>query len=341
MDQPAAPDKFVALSCDQMLFERADAQAPKVSIVIVTCNHEPFCREAVLSVLEQKVDFKTEIVVADDGSTDRTVPILQHLLRQAPNVRFLPSETRLGISANYRRAFASCRGDYVAVLEGDDVWTSPTKLADQVAVLDAHKELSMVFSQILVRDEVSCRIFVQPEIQPSRLAGGVAYFSSGDLAYNNLIGNFSSCIYRRSVISAVPEVFYQTEAYDWLFNIFCGELGAIGCLPGVRTVYRQHRGGQWSSLSQSDKKLKTLSLIKQYDRLTNHRYRLEFKQHARRLKRELRKIQEQEWLDSIRWRRALVKRTKSVITIMRDTMPPLLFRALCLLVPPFIARYFH
>ena len=265
-------------------------RSPKASVVLITHNQEQFCCQALQSILDQAADFDIEIIIADDASTDRTVAMLSDLAGDRPGIRFLPQERRLGTTRNYRRAFESCRGEYVAVLEGDDYWTAPAKLADQIAVLDAHKDLGMVFSPMVVRHEGSGRTSIRPTIDPARLIDGIAHIGPADLARSNIIGNFSACVYRRSTIAQIPPEFYQSTAFDWLFNIYCGEIAAIGCLPGVRSVYRQHKGGQWSRLHRADKLRLTISAINRYDRLTQRRYHTEFMLHKARLEAQLRAV---------------------------------------------------
>ena len=314
---------------------------PRLSVVLMTYEHERYCRMAFESILKQQVDFPYEIIVADDGSTDRTMAILQHLASGNPAVRFLPSDRRYGIAGNYRRTFGECRGEYVAVLEGDDFWTSPTKLREQVRLLEERRELSMVFAEIMVWDESGGRLNVQPKLDTARFVQGIAYFSAADLALENIIGNFSACVYRRSAVEAVPDEYYSVEAYDWLFNIYCAGQGAIGCMPGVMSVYRQHGSGQWSSLSKIQKLSRTRALIKIYDRLTKHKYRGEFKLHRKRLKNQAIALEYQERFARSAWRKKSQRILRRFVRAAHSYMPPILFRFFAMMIPPAIARLMY
>ncbi|HKT90414.1 MAG TPA: glycosyltransferase family A protein, partial [Candidatus Sulfotelmatobacter sp.] len=98
---------------------------PAVSVLIDTFNHERFIEEAVVSVLEQ--DFagsETEILVVDDGSTDRTPEILRKF---APRVRVL-TKANGGQGSAFNAGIAEARGEIVAFLDGDD-WWAKTKLS--------------------------------------------------------------------------------------------------------------------------------------------------------------------------------------------------------------------
>src|SRR5712692_739118 len=113
---------------------------PKLSVLLITYNHEKYIRQALDGVMMQKTDFDFEIVVADDHSLDSTIAIIEEYQADNHNIRVLPSERNVGITRNYQRGFGACRGEYIAVLEGDDFWISPTKLRTLVAFLEQHPE---------------------------------------------------------------------------------------------------------------------------------------------------------------------------------------------------------
>src|SRR5580700_803800 len=103
---------------------------PAVTVLIDTYNHERFIEEAIVSVLEQ--DFpraEMEILVVDDGSTDRTPEIVRKF---EPQVRLL-RKTNGGQASAFNAGIPEARGEIVAFLDGDD-WWAPGKLA---AVTDA------------------------------------------------------------------------------------------------------------------------------------------------------------------------------------------------------------
>src|SRR5436190_22219834 len=106
---------------------------PKVSVLITTYNQENLIKQAVDSVLMQVTDFDYEIVIGEDASTDRTREVVVELARQHPDkIRVLlrdpevaNRERHLAGKMNFLQALASCRGEYIAVLDGDDYFISP------------------------------------------------------------------------------------------------------------------------------------------------------------------------------------------------------------------------
>lgn len=111
-----------------------------ISVLIDTYNHEKFIEQAIVSVLEQ--DFpaaEREIIVVDDGSTDRTPDIVRKF---EPRVRLLRKPNG-GQASAFNAGIPECRGEIVAFLDGDD-WWAPEKLKLALAQFEAHPELGAV-----------------------------------------------------------------------------------------------------------------------------------------------------------------------------------------------------
>jgi glycosyltransferase involved in cell wall biosynthesis len=124
-----------------MLEEGTDrVTKPIVSVLIDTYNHERYIEQAVVSALEQ--DFSAsdyEILVVDDGSTDRTPDIVHKF---APRVRLL-SKRNGGQASAFNAAFPELRGEIIALLDGDD-WFAPRKLSAVMTALEQHPEVVSV-----------------------------------------------------------------------------------------------------------------------------------------------------------------------------------------------------
>ena len=115
---------------------------PKVSVIMASYNHEAYVRAAIASVLEQSFqDF--EVLVTDDGSTDRTPDEVRSVKDARVSFVRLPRNygACIAMNASIRRA----KGEYIAVLNSDDLFL-PGKLEKQVAYLDAHPETGAVFA---------------------------------------------------------------------------------------------------------------------------------------------------------------------------------------------------
>ena len=111
-----------------------------VSVIIPTYNVEQFIRETIESVLVQTYPH-IEIIVTDDGSTDRTVPIVQTYAASYPDkVKLVTSPVNTGISSNFNRGLAARSGEFIAWLGGDDLMF-PEKIGKQVELLRRRPEV--------------------------------------------------------------------------------------------------------------------------------------------------------------------------------------------------------
>jgi glycosyltransferase involved in cell wall biosynthesis len=220
--------------------------APKVSVFILTYNHVAWIAQALESAVSQEVPFAYEIVVADDCSSDGTREIVREYERRHPGLirTFLP-ESNLGVRGIWPAAARSCRGEYVAVLEGDDYWTSPNKLATQAALLDARPGWTSCFHRAtLFHDDGSA-----PR-RPATPALAREAFELEDLLRACFIP-FLTVMFRRRALDGVPAWVFTYAWFDWLFHIYCARQGSIGFLDEDMAEYRVHRGGNWSARDRS------------------------------------------------------------------------------------------
>jgi glycosyltransferase involved in cell wall biosynthesis len=112
-----------------------------VSVCMITYNHENFISEAIEGVLMQNTNFKFELVIGEDFSTDRTRKIVQQYAAKYPNIiKALLPEENLGVRDNFLQTIEPCKGKYIALCEGDDYWIDPNKLQKQVDFLEANDE---------------------------------------------------------------------------------------------------------------------------------------------------------------------------------------------------------
>lgn len=113
----------------------------KISIAMTTYNGERFLQEQLDSFLWQ-TRLPDELVVCDDGSTDRTLEVLEAFAHKAPfPVRVFRNPQRLGFSKNFEKAALMCSGDLIAFSDQDDVWL-PKKL---FLISDSFKDKNIGF----------------------------------------------------------------------------------------------------------------------------------------------------------------------------------------------------
>lgn len=137
---------------------------PKVSIMVPAYNHGKFIKEALESIRNQTfLDY--EVIVSDDHSTDDTEDVVRRF--EDPRIKLHVFERNVGATRNHEYCWKQCTGQYVALLNSDDVWL-PDHLEKSVAYLDATPSCAAVFSWASLIDENSVEtdscveVFCQP-----------------------------------------------------------------------------------------------------------------------------------------------------------------------------------
>jgi glycosyltransferase involved in cell wall biosynthesis len=220
--------------------------APKVSVFMLTYNHTDWIAEAIESALSQSTPFAVEILIADDGSTDGTREIVRDYARRHPEVirTFLP-ERNLGVAGIWLQAARRCRGEYIAILEGDDRWTSPTKLARQAALLDSNPDWASCFHGATLFHEGG-----RFPPRPATPAFDRHVFERDDVLRACFIP-FLTVMFRRPLLADAPDWIFTYTWFDWLFHLHCASHGKIGHFEEDLAAYRVHDRGNWSSRDRS------------------------------------------------------------------------------------------
>lgn len=127
---------------------------PKVSVIVLTYNHEKYIKQALESILMQQVDFDYEILIGDDCSTDHTPEILKEYQARYPEKIYLRLRHKnIGATKNAYELLMLARGDYLATCEGDDYWTNANKLQLQVDFLENNTQFIGCTHKFLIVDE--------------------------------------------------------------------------------------------------------------------------------------------------------------------------------------------
>lgn len=137
-----------------------------VSICCITYNHAPYIRQCLDGFLMQETNFKYEIIIHDDCSTDGTTDIIKEYAEKHPDLivpifqqtnQFQNGNKRILATFVYPKA----RGKYIALCEGDDYWIDPEKLQKQVDIMQKDDTIGMVYTkaQKYIQDESKFGLF--------------------------------------------------------------------------------------------------------------------------------------------------------------------------------------
>jgi glycosyltransferase involved in cell wall biosynthesis len=225
---------------------------PTVTVLVDTYNHERFIEEAIVSVLDQ--DFpasEMEILVVDDGSTDRTPEIVQKF---APRVRYLRKENG-GQASAFNFGIPHAQGDIIAFLDGDDWWATG-KLTAVVAAFAANPDVGAIgHGYYVVNEAGSTYQTVLPERQlrlSLRSPDDANLFSQ----MRCFLGT-SKVAYRRTILEQVlpvPEVLrFEADEYIWSVGVALADALVLD-LPLF--FYRFHASNHYMQSSYDEKALR-------------------------------------------------------------------------------------
>ncbi|HVB85412.1 MAG TPA: glycosyltransferase [Candidatus Dormibacteraeota bacterium] len=238
----------------------------KLSVRIITYNHERFLAQALESILDQRVNFDYEIVVGEDCSTDGTRKILMDFYRRFPD-RIVPllRNHNLGGARNFCDTLASCQGQYVAMLDGDDYWTSEDKLQQQVDFLDQHPDYALCCHRAQLLDETDAG---RAGVWPPLAAGS---YSIKELLRENFVLP-AATVYRRDSAGALPSWLGTMEHADWGLFALIANHGKVFLMDEVMAVYRLHSGAAWSARPGLDQRRESIRMLMALDRHLDFQY---------------------------------------------------------------------
>jgi glycosyltransferase involved in cell wall biosynthesis len=218
-----------------------------VSVALCTYQSTRFLEPQLRSILEQDHPI-FEVVIADDGSTDGTVELIERLKHQLPGgsaIRVIATERVGGFSQNFERAISACTGDVIVLSDHDDVWL-PHRLSRAIAHLGPAGSRSLVFSDAELIDD-------DGELLPRTLfeaydvsARERSEFANGD-AFHTLL--------RRNVVTGAT-VMFESSLRDiafpvgsrWIHDewlaIMASAVGTIHMIEEPLIQYRLHGANQ-------------------------------------------------------------------------------------------------
>lgn len=232
---------------------------PKLSVVLITYNHEKYIRKALDSVLMQETDFPFEIVVGEDMSPDDTRNIVKEYRDKYPEqIRLVHREKNTGRpTLNVYETTMKCRGDYIAYLEGDDYWTDPEKLKKQVAFLEEHPEyIACTHAHKMIDDEG--KDITDPEIlKISELYKWSGEFTMEDFKTSgHWPGHYASVVSRNIYKNAKHDYTILYKSHDFvddgqilLFLLMEGNIFRMDDEMSVWRYVRKSGGNSWTSRS--------------------------------------------------------------------------------------------
>ena len=218
---------------------------PLVSVCLITYRHEDYIRQALESIMMQKVNFSWEVIVADDCSPDNTRQIISEYKDKYPDlVKLLFQEKNVGGGINFVDLLNSAKGKYIAYLEGDDYWIDEDKLQKQYDCMEKNPGFSMCYHQ-------SNRVYTQltewalknPQEAPDYISNqdDPPVSDIFDILHKGWF-IFSNTMFFRNI--KLPVGFENLYVGDYPLHVLLADYGKIGFISESMGVYRINHYGQ-------------------------------------------------------------------------------------------------
>jgi glycosyltransferase involved in cell wall biosynthesis len=226
---------------------------------MITYKHGEFIHNAVSGVLNQKVNFECELIIADDCSPDHTSEIITDLIKNHPNghwIKYFRHKKNKGMQANGTFAIQNCTGKYIAICEGDDYWSDNEKLQKQFDFLMLNPEYKFCAHRVKEYHEKK-KIFKSIEGNDQDL------FINDFLKVGGCAGAYTCSFFFENDVELIQKYLspwtLNLDGGDFLLLLlFAQKYGKIRILKDQMAVYRIHSGGVWTSRQRGISELKTM-----------------------------------------------------------------------------------
>lgn len=162
---------------------------PPVSIITPTYNHGKYIGECIESVKAQTFT-NWEMIIVNDGSTDNTLEVAMKHAENEPRIRVIDQHNKgiFKLAETYNKALELSKGEFVAILEGDDYW-EPEKLEIQLEVMQNESSIILGWGKAVSRVEFQKEIY---QVHPAQLEKYLPYFNNqpAGVFFNAVFDNF-------------------------------------------------------------------------------------------------------------------------------------------------------
>ncbi len=224
---------------------------PKLSVIIASYNHQDYISETLRSLEEQTFgDF--EIIIVDDGSSDKTVEVAKSAQSRAQ----IYTQKNQGVVAARNRGVDLAKGKYICFVDSDDV-VLPERFAKQVALLDGDNELGLVFADALIIDSKGDKIGKFSDVYPV-VPGDVAHMLMMHYCFTPMI----TVMVRTDILRKTGPFERPGPISDYMKWIEVANISRVHYDPEPLGCWRRHRGSTSKQANKVKSYAKTRAALK-------------------------------------------------------------------------------
>jgi glycosyltransferase involved in cell wall biosynthesis len=233
---------------------------PKISACITSYNQKDLITQCLDGVFIQDYPGEIEIIITDDCSTDDSDAVIKHYFasKNIPKnfiIKYSRHQFNKGYVGTLMTILSHATGDYVALCDGDDYWTSVDKLKMQYDFLENNLDFSLCYTS------QQCVDLNNNLIGVSR-SGLNKQNTADEVLQGKFLIPIRTAFSRNFSTEIVPffEKFPNPTSGDRIYPYFCALKGKVKFMDEITATYRVHEGGIWTS---TDERKKVADNIKQ------------------------------------------------------------------------------
>lgn len=242
---------------------------PDISVLMTAYNIGNFIKQAINSVLDQKIEYTYELIIADDCSSDNTKNIVKEFIQNHPKgnlIRYYRNEKNLGLIQNSKYIFSLARGRYIAMIDGDDYWIDNEKLQKQIFFLEKNMDFNSSTGIVLMKNEETNKTKI--------LRDGWNTSKKEEYELSNYLkGPFSqtsSYFFRNNL--QFPDWFDDLQSNDAAIFCLATKNGKIKYFKEVFSVYRMHPVNYSSKKTPKQSRKKTKFFLDKINEYFDYKY---------------------------------------------------------------------
>lgn len=246
-----------------------------VSVLCPAYNHGKYIRDALEGFVMQKTNFKFEVIVHDDASTDGTADIIREYAKKYPHlIRPIIEEENLN-ARNFLLLYPYANGKYIALCEGDDYWTDENKLQIQVDFLEQHPEYGMTMHNAVKLDAVTGETRLLQTFEKDGCYSQEQHILAG---LGSDFPAYASYMIRADYVKDMPHFFYEPGVFDYPLRQYYANRAKIYYFERPMSVYRVSVANSFMSRTRKNSEaynnyvLKMLAFYRKLNEYTECRF---------------------------------------------------------------------